>query len=154
MSTMLINAVMAIWLVALKHFMVRKHQLQVDHRNLVATSVALLDDMMQFSERYDTLINSELNQKKCQIYTTPSMVKDEAATVLPAAQRVWRPWSLGFNLPACDGSNDAHQDDMNKTKMIYDKALSSAHKARLLPHDVSQDQSSGISFCSTAQLWM
>ena len=52
--------------------MVKKHQLQVlttnvlsiylDDRNLVATSVALLDDVMQFSERYDTLINSELNQ--------------------------------------------------------------------------------------------
>ena len=50
MSTIWINAVMAIWVIELKHFMVKKHQLQVptnnvlsiylDDRNLVATSIA------------------------------------------------------------------------------------------------------------------
>jgi len=145
MSGILINAIMAIWVKAVKNYMVNKHNNQVlseillsiflDDRNLVATKVELLRDLLKYSEHFDKLINSELNQKKCQVYATPSLDKSEYENIMPQAQRVGRPWSLGFNLPACDDENAQLDADLQKTKSRHDKAIASAHKARLLPHD-------------------
>ena len=60
---------------------------------------------MDFSTEYDKLISSELNEEKCQMYATEAVAEKEYEHILVKAERIQRPWSLGFALPAKSGGD-------------------------------------------------
>ena len=110
MSTTLLNCLMTIWIISLRDNLISKFALALiarivlsvylDDRNLVAPEVNIVEEMMDFSSKYDKLISSELNEEKCQMYATEAVTEKEYEHIWPKAERTSRPWSLGFALPA------------------------------------------------------
>ena len=83
----------------------------------------------KYGARYDILINSKLNESKCQIYCSPSYRWDDLMQVLPQAERTLRPWSLGFVLPATGPTPQKETENGKKLDGRYEKAITTAKKA-------------------------
>ena len=143
MSTTMLNCLMGIWCIALKQNLLSKFELALvarviisvylDDRNMAASTVQLFEEIFAFSTKYDYLINSTLNESKCQVYSTAPVDESEYDHVLIKAERTKRPWSLGFTLPAKNGG-----DYIEKTKERSEKANCTARKVAALPHDMRE----------------
>ena len=137
-SCILLNGLMATWVWAVHRHLgeeyVRIHEVlfsvYLDDRNLLANTTEAMQKIFTFGDYFDGLINSELNESKCQIYSSPVVSIETYKDVLPQAERTDRPWSLGFTLPA---RGIAAGD---KAQARTEKAVESAKKLSVLPHDI------------------
>ena len=91
--------------------------------------------ILEHSAHYDYLINSTLNEQKCQVYHSPAVEPESIKDILLGAARTRRPWSLGFALPASGPAVDKSEEAGEKLNDRYLKARATAERASVLPHD-------------------
>ena len=103
-SCTLLNSLMAVWVCALRRHVGpdfwRDEKIilgvYLDDRNLLAASPGALQRLLRFGNQFDDLISSELNEGKCQVYSSAALPAAEYSDVLPQAERTCSPWSLGL----------------------------------------------------------
>ena len=114
-----------------------KFSIYLDDRSFMTKSASAARKILEHSAHYDYLINSTLNEQKCQVYHSPAVEPESIKDILPGAARTRRPWSLGFALlasgPAVDKNEEAGED-LND-RYFKAKAKATAERASVLPHD-------------------
>ena len=140
LSVLMLNALVAAWAIFIATELTPTEREEailsvfLDDRKVSMVTLELLQKILALTSEYDKLINTKLNQSKCQTYVV--QLDPALANILPEAPQPEKPWSLGFALPTAKQQPANDDQAADKTQARVAAATTTAAKAAALPHEI------------------